>query len=81
MYFWSPCGARTLHFWSPFCKVQFFMRFSAAVERSGTEAENLGGSLLVGCFLAPHRLLQAVALAGEYHNVRVMHQTVYQSRL
>lgn len=61
-------------------KVWRFARFSAAVERSGTEAENLGGSLLAGCLLALHRLLQAVALAREYHDVRMMHQAVYQSR-
>lgn len=30
---------------------------------SGTEAENLGGSLLTSCFLTLHRLLQAVALS------------------
>ena len=52
-----------MHFGSPFCKVRLFARFSAAVEQSETETENLGGSLLTGCFLTLNRLLQTVALS------------------
>ena len=47
---------------------------------SGTKAENSGGSRSPDSLLSLHRLLKPITLTGEYHDVGVMHQTVYQSR-
>lgn len=68
--------APVLHFWSPFSKWSSSEVFSL----SGAKAENLGGSSTAGCCLPHHRLPQTIALAGEYHYVRMMHQPIDQRR-
>ena len=63
-----------------FCtSVRTYALFSAGVERSGTKAENSGGSRSPCSLLTLHRLLKPITLAGEYHYAGVMHQAVYQS--
>lgn len=70
-----------MHFWRPFAQLCGSMRcFQLEWSESGTKAENSGGSLSPGSLLTLHRLLKPITLTGEYHDVGVMHQTVYQSR-
>ena len=70
-----------LHFWRPFAQLCGSMRcFQLEWSVSGTKAENSGGSRSPCSLLTLHRLLKPITLAGEYHDVGVMHQAVYQSR-